>query len=152
LRDGDEVVSSTRIRNALRAGDCETATRLLGRPFAIAGIVEHGDKRGRELGYPPANLTLGRYVRPLFGVYAVRGRLPGGDLRGGAASLGIRPMFDPPKELLEPYFIDFDGELYGETIEVELIAFLRDEMRFDSLDGLKVQMAADVAQARRILA
>jgi riboflavin kinase/FMN adenylyltransferase len=152
VMDQEEVVSSTRIRDALRLGDCDTATRLLTRPFAIAGLVEHGDKRGRELGYPTANLTLGRYVRPRFGVYAVRGRLPGGEVRGGAASLGIRPMFDPPKELLEPYFLDFDGDLYGETIEVELISFLRDEARFDSLDALTAQMTADVARVRQILA
>ena len=140
------------IREALRQGDCDTAARLLTRPFTIEGLVEHGDKRGRELGYPTANLSLWRYVRPRFGIYAVRGRLPGGEIRGGAASLGVRPMFDPPKELLEPYFFDYDGDLYGQSIEVELVAFLRDEAKFDSLDALKMQMAADVEQARGLLA
>ena len=152
VADEGGTVSSTRIREALRQGDCDTAARLLTRPFTIEGLVEHGDKRGRELGYPTANLSLWRYVRPRFGIYAVRGRLPGGEIRGGAASLGVRPMFDPPKELLEPYFFDFDGDLYGQSIEVELVAFLRDEAKFDSLDALKAQMAADVARARGLLA
>ena len=152
VADEGGTVSSTRIREALRQGDCDTAARLLTRPFTIEGLVEHGDKRGRELGYPTANLSLWRYVRPRFGIYAVRGRLPGGEIRGGAASLGVRPMFDPPKELLEPYFFDFDGDLYGQSIEVELVAFLRDEAKFDSLDALKAQMAADVEQARGLLA
>ena len=152
VADEGGTVSSTRIREALRQGDCDTAARLLTRPFTIEGLVEHGDKRGRELGYPTANLSLWRYVRPRFGIYAVRGRLPGGEIRGGAASLGVRPMFDPPKELLEPYFFDYDGDLYGQSIEVELVAFLRDEAKFDSLDALKMQMAADVEQARGLLA
>ena len=152
VTDGDETVSSTRIRDALRAGDCDTAARLLTRPFAIEGIVEHGDKRGRELGYPTANLGLARYVRPRFGIYAVRGRLADGRVLNGAASLGIRPMFDPPKELLEPYFLDFEGDLYGQRIEVELASFLRPEEKFDGLDALKAQMAKDVEEARRRLA
>jgi riboflavin kinase/FMN adenylyltransferase len=150
VEDG-EPVSSSRIREALKTGDCDTATRLLTRPFAIEGVVEHGDKRGRTLGYPTANIALGSYLRPRFGIYAVRGRLPDGRVLDGAASLGVRPTFDPPRELLEPYFFDFDEELYGQTIEVELIAFLRDEARFDSLDALKAQMEADCAEARRVL-
>jgi riboflavin kinase/FMN adenylyltransferase len=150
-QDG-EAISSSRIREALKAGDCETATRLLTRPFAIEGAVEHGDKRGRTLGYPTANLSLGNYLRPRFGIYAVRGRLPGGTVVGGAASLGIRPTFDPPKELLEPYFFDFSGDLYGRTIEVELVSFLRPEEKFDSLEALSAQMEADCAEARRRLA
>lgn len=152
VTDGDGPVSSTRIREALRAGDCGTAARLLTRPFTIEGVVEHGDKRGRELGYPTANLALARYVRPLFGIYAVRGRLPGGEVRDGAANLGIRPTFDPPRELLEPFFFDYDGDLYGQAIEVELHSFLRAEEKFESLDALARQMAADVAEARRRLA
>ncbi|HEU0100177.1 MAG TPA: bifunctional riboflavin kinase/FAD synthetase [Allosphingosinicella sp.] len=146
-----ELISSSRIRDALKAGDCETASRLLTRPFAIEGVVEHGDRRGRELGYPTANLGLGKYQRPRFGIYAVRGRLADGVMLDGAASLGIRPTFDPPKELLEPYFFDFDGNLYGETIEVELLSFLRDEAKFDSLDALKAQMEADCSEAKRRL-
>jgi len=146
-----EPVSSSRIREALEAGDCETATRLLTRPFAIEGVVEHGDKRGRAIGYPTANMSLGKYQRPKFGIYAVRGKLPDGRVLDGAANLGIRPSFEPPKELLEPHFFDFSGDLYGQTIEVELISFLREERKFDSLDALTAQMAEDCAEARRRL-
>jgi hypothetical protein len=135
VSDEQGPISSTRIREALRSGDPEAAARLLTRPFAIEGVVEHGDKRGRTIGYPTANLSLDRYLRPRFGVYAVRGRLAGGRRLDGAANLGIRPTFEPPKELLEPYFFDFDGDLYGQTIEVELISFLRPEAKFDSLDA-----------------
>lgn len=146
-----EPVSSSRIRDALRDGDLATATRLLTRPFAIEGIVEHGDKRGRELGYPTANLSLGKYLRPRFGIYAVRGRLPDGELVDGVANLGVRPTFDPPKELLEPYFLDWFGDLYGRRIEVELHAYLRPEQKFDTLDALKAQMREDETAARKAL-
>ncbi|HEY0043261.1 MAG TPA: bifunctional riboflavin kinase/FAD synthetase [Allosphingosinicella sp.] len=147
-----ELVSSSRIREALQAGDCETAARLLTRPFAIEGVVEHGDKRGRTIGYPTANLALGNYLRPRYGIYAVRARLADGTVLHGAANLGIRPTFDPPKLLLEPYFFDFAGDLYGQTIEVELVSFLRDEAKFDSLEDLTAQMDQDCAEARRRLA
>jgi len=151
VEDG-EPVSSSRIRKALQAGDCESAARLLTRPFAIEGVVEHGDKRGRALGCPTANIALANYLRPRFGIYAVRGRLGDGRVLNGAANLGTRPTFDPPKELLEPYFFDFDEDIYGRTVEVELVSFLRDEARFDSLDALKAQMAGDCEEARRRLA
>jgi riboflavin kinase/FMN adenylyltransferase len=141
-------VSSSRIREALRGGDCESATRLLTRPFTIEGIVEHGDKRGRTIGYPTANLPLDRYLRPRFGIYAVRGILSDGRTLDGAANLGIRPTFEPPRELLEPYFFDFSGDLYGQRIEVELISFLRPEARFDSVEALQAQMARDCDEAR----
>ena len=111
-----------------------------------------GDKLGRTIGYPTANLHLGAYQRPRYGIYAVRGRLADGRTVGGAANLGIRPSFDPPKELLEPYFFDFSGDLYGQTIAVELIRFLRPEARFDSLEALTARMEQDCAEARRILA
>jgi riboflavin kinase/FMN adenylyltransferase len=143
-----EPVSSSRIREALKAGDCDTATRLLTRPFAIEGVVEHGDKRGRTIGYPTANLSLSNYLRPRYGIYAVRARLPDGRLLSGAANVGIRPTFSPPKELLEPYFFDFSGDLYGQTIEVQLISFIRDEQRFESLEALTGQMERDCAEAR----
>ena len=151
VADGGEAVSSSRIRDALEAGDCATAADLLTRPFAIEGVVEHGDKRGRTIGYPTANIPLGPYLRPRFGVYAVRGRLAGGRLLDGVANLGTRPMFDPPRELLEPFFFDFDEDLYGQTIEVELIAFIRDEAVFESLEALKAGIAADAEQARALL-
>lgn len=148
---GGETVSSTRIRELLRAGDPAGAARLLTRPFAIEGVVQHGDKVGRTIGYPTANLDMGKYLRPAYGIYAVRGHLPDGRVLNGAANLGIRPQFEPPKELLEPYFFDFSGDLYGQTIEVELIEFLRPEAKFDSLDALMAQMDADCARARAIL-
>ncbi len=149
--DGSEPVSSSRIRAALQAGDCATAHRLLTRPFAIEGVVQHGDKNGRLLGYPTANIELGSYLRPQYGIYAVTGRLPDGRVLKGAANIGIRPTFDPPKELLEPHFFDFDEDLYGQTIEVAFRAFLRGEAKFDSLDALKIQMARDCDDARAAL-
>ncbi|PTS76710.1 bifunctional riboflavin kinase/FMN adenylyltransferase, partial [Sphingomonas sp. HMWF008] len=114
--------------------------------------VQHGDKVGRTIGYPTANLDMGTYLRPAYGIYAVRGRLADGRVLDGAANLGIRPTFDPPKELLEPYFFDFNEDLYGQAIEVELIDYLRPEAKFDSLEALTEQMEADCARARIVLA
>ncbi len=152
VADAEGVVSSSRIREALREGDPQLAARLLTRPFAIRGIVEHGDKNGRKLGYPTANLSVENYLRPRYGVYAVTGRiLASGQELQGAANLGIRPQFEPPKELLEPYFFDFDGDLYGQEIEVAFHHFLRGEARFDSLEALSAQMEKDCAEARRLL-
>jgi riboflavin kinase / FMN adenylyltransferase len=151
VTDDQGTISSSRIRDALKAGDCATATALLTRPFAIGGIVQHGDKNGRKLGYPTANIDIGPYLRPRYGVYAVRGRLADGSVLDGAANLGVRPQFDPPKELLEPHFFDFAGDLYGQTIEIEFHAFLRPEAKFDSLDALMAQMAADCDAARAFL-
>lgn len=143
-----ETVSSSRIRELLRAGDPRGAARLLTRPFAIEGTVQHGDKLGRTIGYPTANLDMGKYLRPAYGIYAVTARLPDGRQVQGAANLGIRPTFDPPKELLEPYFFDFSGDLYDQTIEVALIDYIRPEAKFDSLDALTAQMEADCAEAQ----
>lgn len=151
VADGGENVSSSRIRTALLAGDPAAATRLLTRPFAIQGVVQDGDKLGRTIGYPTANIDMGGYLRPRYGIYAVRGRLSDGRMVDGAANLGIRPTFDPPKELLEPYFFDFSGDLYGQVIEVELHAFLRPEAKFDSLDALTAQMEKDCEEAKAIL-
>jgi riboflavin kinase / FMN adenylyltransferase len=156
ITDAGGIISSSRIREALKSGDCATATRLLTRPFTIAGLVQHGDKNGRLLGYPTANIDMGQYLRPLYGIYAVRGRLADaktGHIRtlNGAANLGIRPSFDPPKELLEPYFFDFNEDLYGQTIEVALHSFIRGEAKFDDLDALKAQMAQDCAKAKELL-
>ncbi len=146
-----EPVSSTRIRHALRSGDPRTAARLLTRPFAIAGIVQHGDKLGRTIGYPTANVDMGNYLRPAYGIYAVTARLADGRVLAGAANLGIRPTFDPPKELLETYLFDFVGDLYGQPIEVALVDYLRPEAKFDSLDALTAQMARDCAAAKALL-
>ena len=153
VMDGGAPVSSSRVRDALRAGDPQEAARLLTRPFAIRGVVEHGDKRGREIGYPTANLAIEQYLRPKFGIYAVTGRvLATGQELKGAANIGVRPQFEPPKELLEPHFFDFAGDLYGQEIEVAFHHFLRPEGKFDTLDALVAQMDADCRQARELLA
>ncbi|GAA4767308.1 bifunctional riboflavin kinase/FAD synthetase [Stakelama sediminis] len=152
VADGGEVVSSSRIRTLLQAGDPRGAAELLTRPFAMEGVVEQGAKLGRTIGYPTANLVLGPYLRPRYGIYAVRGRLPDGRLLDGVANLGIRPSFDPPVELLEPYFFEFSGDLYDQTIEVQLIDYLREEAKYDSLDALTAQIAKDCDAARAALA
>lgn len=152
VSQGGEVVSSSRIRQALRDGDPQLAARLLTRPFAIRGIVEHGDKRGRTIGYPTANLGVEDYLRPRYGIYAVTGRiLATGEVLQGAANIGIRPQFEPPKELLEPFFFDFSGDLYGQEIEIAFHHYLRGEAKFDSLEALITQMDKDCAEARRLL-
>ena len=152
VMDDGAPVSSSRVRTAIQAGDCATATRLLTRPFAIRGVVQHGDKRGREIGYPTANLGLENYLRPRYGIYAVTGRvLATGEELQGAANVGVRPQFEPPKELLEPYFFDFSGGLYGQEIEVAFHHFLRPEAKFASLEALMEQMAKDCDEARALL-
>jgi riboflavin kinase/FMN adenylyltransferase len=150
--EGGETISSSRIREALHAGDCATATCLLTRPFTVRGTVQHGDKNGRLLGFPTANLDMGAYLRPRYGIYAVTGRLPDGRVLKGAANLGVRPSFDPPKELLEPHFFDFAGDLYGQEIDVAFHAFIRSEAKFDTMDALTAQIAADCDAARGLLA
>ena len=151
VTDEGGIISSSRIREALQAGDCATATNLLTRPFSVEGVVQHGDKNGRLLGFPTANIDMGHYLRPRYGIYAVKGRLPDGRVLNGAANLGIRPSFDPPKELLEPHFFDFAEDLYGQTIEVEFHAFIRGEAKFEDMDALMAQMQADCDMARDIL-
>ena len=146
-----EVVSSSRIRDALKVGDCAAAADLLTRPFAIRGIVQHGAKLGRTIGFPTANLDMASYLRPRYGIYAVTARLPDGRVVPGAANLGIRPSFDPPVELLESYLFDFAGDLYGQEIEVALHRHLRDEAKFTSMEELSAQMALDCEQARGLL-
>jgi riboflavin kinase/FMN adenylyltransferase len=149
---GGAVVSSTRIRAALQAGHCGEAAALLGRPFALRGIVEHGDKRGRSIGVPTANVALGPYLRPAYGVYAVRCRLADGRMADGVANVGIRPMFEPPKELLEVWLFGFSGELYGDEIETAFVEYLRPELKLASLEALKAQIEQDAQAARAALA
>jgi riboflavin kinase / FMN adenylyltransferase len=148
--DGERV-SSGRIREALVAGDLGTATRLLTRDYAIEGVVQRGDARGRELGYPTANLALGDYQRPKYGIYAVRVTLEDASEHPGVASLGVRPTFQPPQELLEAHLFAFDGDLYGRRIEVALHAFIREERKFESVDALVAQMREDETVARELL-
>lgn len=149
--DDQGPISSSRIRSALQNGDCATAARLLTRPFSIRGIVEHGAKLGRTIGFPTANVALGDYLRPRYGIYAVTGHLPDGRVLKGAANIGIRPSFDPPIELLEPHFFEFNEDLYGKVIEVAFHRFLRGEAKYDSLDALKAQIAKDCEAARDAL-
>jgi riboflavin kinase / FMN adenylyltransferase len=148
--DGERV-SSGRIREALVAGDLGTATRLLTRDYAIEGVVQRGDARGRELGYPTANLALGDYQRPKYGIYAVRVTLEDASEHPGVASLGVRPTFQPPQELLEAHLFGFDSDLYGRRIEVALHAFIREERKFESVDALVAQMREDETVARELL-
>jgi riboflavin kinase/FMN adenylyltransferase len=150
LLDGERI-SSGRVREALQAGDPGTAIHLLTRPFAVEGAVIRGDGRGKDLGWPTANMALGNYLRPKYGIYAVRVHLKDGSEHDGVASLGIRPMFDPPQELLEAVLFDFDGDLYGRKIEVALHHYLRPEAKFDSLEALTAQMDEDAEEARQIL-
>jgi riboflavin kinase/FMN adenylyltransferase len=149
---GATRISSGRIREALQAGDLAAATRLLSRDFAVEGVVQAGDRRGRELGYPTANMTLGDYQRPRYGIYAVRVTLDDGSEHPGVASLGVRPTFQPPQELLETHLLDFTGDLYGRKIEVALHAFIRDEKKFDDIEALVAHMREDEAKARHLLA
>lgn len=151
VRDDEGVISSSRVRAALLAGDCATAARLLTRPFAVRGVVQHGAKLGRTIGFPTANLDMERYLRPRYGIYAVMGRMPDGRRLPGAANLGVRPTIEPPIELLEPHFFDFAGDLYGQEIEVEFHHFLRPEEKFDSLDSLMAQIGWDCDRARELL-
>lgn len=144
-------LSSSAVREALKAGDMDRAAAILGRPFVIQGEVIHGDKRGRTIGVPTANIAMGDYMRPAYGVYATRTRLPDGRVIKGVANLGVRPMFEIEQPLLEVWLLDFNESLYGQTLETELIAFLRGEMKFDGLDALKVQIEADAAAARAVL-
>lgn len=149
-------ISSTRIRDALKAGRPEEAAALLGHWWTIESHVEHGDKRGRVIGFPTVNMRWEGSLAPAFGVYAVRAILMDGDNPGprydGVANFGIRPMFEIPAPLLETYLFDFSGDLYGKHMAVELVAYLRPEAKFDSLETLKVQIARDIAAAKDALA
>ncbi|MFZ4690023.1 MAG: bifunctional riboflavin kinase/FAD synthetase [Polymorphobacter sp.] len=151
VSDGTGILSSSRVRSFLRAADPEAAAALLTRPFTISGIVEHGAKLGRTLGFPTANMRLGDYQRPAYGVYAVIAVLPDGRRVPGVANLGIRPMISPPVELLETWLLDWSGDLYGQTLGIELHAFLRPEYKLDGLEALKAQIARDADAARAAL-
>jgi riboflavin kinase/FMN adenylyltransferase len=146
-----EPVSSTLIRTALEEGDVARAADFLGRPWFVRGEIAHGDKRGRDLGYPTANMHLPRDCRLKYGIYAVRMKLDG-VWRDGVASFGSRPTFDDGAPRLETFLFDFTGDLYGRTVDVALVAYLRGEEKFASLEALIVQMDADSARARAILA
>jgi riboflavin kinase/FMN adenylyltransferase len=149
--DGEKI-SSTSIRTAIAAGEMKSAASMLGRPWAIEGEVVRGFQRGADFGFPTANIALGDYVRPRLGIYAVRVDLGDGVLLPGAASVGVNPTVGAlPEPVLEAHLFDFSGDLYGRTIEVELIDFLRAEAKFEDTAALKRQMTQDVIDARRAL-
>ena len=152
VTNGDgQRVSASRVRGALASGDFAHAAELLGRRFTIGGRVVRGQRMGHELGYPTANIRLGKRVSPVSGIFAVRVRV-GGKWWPGVASLGVRPTIAGGGEpLLEAHLFDFDGDLYGQRIEVEFVAKLRDEEKFADLQALKAQMDRDAEAARRIL-
>ena len=147
LEDEGRPVSSGAVRAALAAGRVVEATELLGAPWFVSGEVIHGDKRGRELGFPTANLKLSPSCGLKHGIYAARIEISG-ERRDGVASFGRRPMFDDGAPLLEVFLFDFDGELYGKTIDVAFIGWVRHEQKFESIETLKRHMTADVAHAR----
>lgn len=149
FRDGGEVVSSSLIRAALASGDIATANELLGYRWFVQGEVIHGAKRGRELGFPTANIELDPGCALRHGGYGVRARLQDGRLTGGVASFGRRPMFDNGAPLLEVHLFDFSGDLYGQRLDVEFIGWVREEERFPELPELIAAIANDAAIARR---
>src|SRR5207248_5834267 len=158
VRDGEgPVYSSTHIRELLRGGRPREAAAQLGRFWEIDGRVMVGDRRGRTIGFPTANLGLGEYLRPAFGVYAVRvsGDGPDDPLGGrtvdGVANIGLRPTVGTPEPRLEAHLFDTDTDLYGRHLRVSLIEFIRPEKKFTGLDALKAQIATDAARAREIL-
>jgi riboflavin kinase / FMN adenylyltransferase len=150
--DHELRISSRAVRAALAAADLPRAAQLLGRPYAMRGRVQHGAQLGRELGYPTANLALERRRSPLGGVFAVRVHGIAAQGLPGVASLGVRPTINGGAPLLEAHVFDFKGDLYGRELEVEFVAHLRDELRFDTVEDLVQQMHRDAAQARALLA
>jgi len=150
------VYSSTRVRDDLKAGDARGAAHVLGRAFELEGRVEHGDQRGHQLGFPTANLHLGDFLRPALGVYAIRAGLDEGkETRwvDGVCNVGKRPTFDKGDDVvLEAHLFDFDADLYGKHLRVQLIERLREERKFDGLDAIKTQIAIDCEKAKEILA
>ena len=152
VTDTQGPLSSSRIRRALQDGYPERATAELGRPWAIRGIVSHGDKRGRTIGFPTANVPLGRHLEPARGVYAVTARLADGAMNKGVANIGRRPTVNEGTESrLEVNLFDFSGDIYDTEITVALHEYIRAEVKFSGLDALKAQIAADAEEARRIL-
>ena len=151
ITHGEERISSTRVREALSRGDLEQARHLLGRPYRMQGRVGHGDKRGRTIGFPTANIDLHRRVSPLRGVYAVTVQGLGEVARPGVANIGTRPTVDGQGYRLEVHLFDFEGSIYGRHLEVEFRLKLRDEKRFGSFDELRSQIALDAAAARAYL-
>ena len=153
VTDKGAPVSSTTIRNAIAAGEMKAAAHLLTRPWAVEGEVRRGFARGRDFGFPTANLSLADYARPRLGIYAVHVDLGDGHWMPGVASVGVNPTVGAlPDPVLEVHLMDFSGDLYDQTIQVLMQAFLRDEAKFDGVETLKTQMRQDVIDARTALA
>jgi riboflavin kinase/FMN adenylyltransferase len=149
--EGAEKYSSTGVREALREGRPQDAAAILGQPFAIEGVVRRGKQLGRTLGFPTANVFMADYVAPRKGVYATRTRLPDGRVVPGVANIGNNPTTGEVETRLEVWLFDFDEDLYGQVIETRLIAFLRPEEKFDSIEAMVEQIRVDERQARQIL-
>lgn len=156
LQGGVEKISSTHIREALKAGKPEIAAKLLGHYWSIESRVEHGDARGRTIGFPTANMRMTDTLKPAYGVYAVRTTLYEDDKpvsrHDGVANFGIRPMWETKEPLLETWLFDFNGDLYGKHMAVEFVHYIRGEAKFDGLDALKAQIAKDADVAKKVLA
>ena len=144
-------ISSSAAREALREGRPDIAAAILGRPFAIEGVVQKGRQLGRTLGFPTANVPLSDYVAPKFGVYATRTRLTDGRTFSGVANIGINPTTGVVEPRLEVWLFDFDEDIYGEKIETDLVTFLRPEEKFTSIDAMVDQIHLDVHEARACL-
>jgi riboflavin kinase / FMN adenylyltransferase len=150
MHDGERV-SSTRIRQAIRDGNFAAAEEMLGRPYSVSGTVVEGQKLGRRLGFPTANLATGDAQLPPDGVWAVRVTLPDGRSVGAVANLGLRPTVDGAGRVLEAHLLDFSENLYGESLEIQFFQQLRREIKFDSIEALRTQIQKDVRQARQFL-
>jgi len=151
---GDEAYSSTQVRHCLREGQPVGAAELMGHWWRVEGRVEQGDQRGSTIGFPTANVAWDGYLEPKLGVYAVRALVEEGPLKGtyeGVANLGMRPTFDKDALCFEVHLFDFEGDLYGHHLGIDLVSFIRPEQKFDGIDALKAQIAADSATARSIL-
>ena len=154
LDEHGDTISSSRVRECLRSGEVREAQRLLGRPWEVEGRVEHGAKRGREIGFPTANVPLGEYLEPLHGIYAVRAGIDSGPdtfWMDGAGYIGTRPSVQGQNVLLEVSLFDVTPDLYNKHLRVQLIEFLRGDHAFDSVQALSLQIAEDCRHARRVL-
>jgi riboflavin kinase / FMN adenylyltransferase len=155
VSDDNKAFSSTAVRDCLKQGDVRSAADILGHWWQVLGTVVEGDKRGRTIGFPTANITLDADVKPKFGVYVVRARVMGrerGRIMSGVANLGLRPTFARDNAVMEVNLFDFDGDLYGQTLLVDMISFIRPEQKFDGIEALKAQITNDAATARAVLA
>jgi riboflavin kinase/FMN adenylyltransferase len=156
LEDGVEKISSTHIREALKAGKPDVAAKLLGHYWSVESRVEHGDARGRTIGFPTANMRITDTLKPAYGVYAVRATIYEDDKpvsrHDGVANFGIRPMWETKEPLLETWLFDFNGDLYGKHMAVEFVHYIRGEAKLDGLEALKAQIAKDAEVAKKALA